>query len=74
MSICNYICNSISGVVKDYLIKVVIILQKQATPLFIMYDNYCESLTKEEIVEIVDIDDLLAELEDDLLVGLEKED
>ena len=67
MSICDSACDT----VKDYLNQVVVCLYNQpivkdvVTKLFIMYDDYCESLTEETEEEEIDLDDLLAEFSED---------
>ena len=69
MSICDSVCNA----VKDCLQQVVVCLYKQpivkktVTDLFIMYDKYYESQqTEEEDEEEFDLDDLLADCDDEL--------
>ena len=68
MSICDSVCNA----VKDCLQQVVVCLYKQpivkktVTDLFIMYDKYYESQQTEEDEEEFDLDDLLADCDDEL--------
>ena len=68
MSICDSICNAVN----DCLSQVVICLYKQpiikkvVTDLFIMYDQYYENQQTEEDEEEFDLDDLLADCDDEL--------
>ena len=67
MSICNKLCELVTDCFKQsamyvYDIKVV---KDTVIGLLVMYDNYCESSKTETDEEEMDLDDLLAGLEND---------